>query len=592
MGRFILTDKGAWDDMLHKNNEACGFRCNGYHKAEDVILRTYSKLNIDTFNYIQKGDGFAAVCGTLVYTNNTGREALELLARDLPVKNIHDIRRDCAGCFAVIYKQNDQITVFVDESAVYSVYYYHGQTFLVTNTYFHVEKCAKQPVSPAVVAEHILNGAILGNETPFKNIYRLSGSECVVYNCKTKKLYIEKVGTNTYTYQFQTYEQKISCLKGLVQKYTGYQKLFKGQHSVFGTGGVDSRLVLSANLDAGIRPGLISWYGVSEKMDNDEEDCRIWSDIARNNGLAYNSFDISEQNVYTMNQKSLYKYGEHAVHYGNNRKWYHFFEQDRSGFLDSGLFGERLKTWSLFGHKVTISGFVRDYIRKNGMEPEQIAFGSMREYEHNMQKKLVAVLRKEGILNDVADPDDLEVVAQDYWDCAHHYMADFMNVFTCSFPVFGQKEVSELIKYFNYDEKDGKKLSVRMIRELYPGLLDEPFFCTRMHMTADADSGMLKTEDGGTAYMAGLRGRFRNILLMHSAGKAVLNFYRRRRYADGILEQKQRWTDKINRLRITSQLSLKLNRNSMYHVEHYAAAFYRLIVTQVALEDGWMEFHK
>ena len=111
-------------------------------------------------------------------------------------------------------------------------------------------------------------------------------------------------------------------------------------------------------------------------------------------------------------------------------------------------------------------------------------------------------------------------------------------------------------------------------------------------MTADADSGMLKTEDGGTAYMAGLRGRFRNILLMHSAGKAVLNFYRRRRYADGILEQKQRWTDKINRLRITSQLSLKLNRNSMYHVEHYAAAFYRLIVTQVALEDGWMEFHK
>lgn len=237
MGRFILTDKGAWDDMLHKNNEACGFRCNGYHKAEDVILRTYSKLNIDTFNYIQKGDGFAAVCGTLVYTNNTGREALELLARDLPVKNIHDIRRDCAGCFAVIYKQNDQITVFVDESAVYSVYYYHGQTFLVTNTYFHVEKCAKQPVSPAVVAEHILNGAILGNETPFKNIYRLSGSECVVYNCKTKKLYIEKVGTNTYTYQFQTYEQKISCLKGLVQKYTGYQKLFKGQHSVFGTGG-------------------------------------------------------------------------------------------------------------------------------------------------------------------------------------------------------------------------------------------------------------------------------------------------------------------------------------------------------------------
>ncbi len=357
-------------------------------------------------------------------------------------------------------------------------------------------------------------------------------------------------------------------------------------------GGVDSRLVLSANLDAGIRPGLISWYGVSEKMDNDEEDCRIWSDIARNNGLAYNSFDISEQNVYTMNQKSLYKYGEHAVHYGNNRKWYHFFEQDRSGFLDSGLFGERLKTWSLFGHKVTISGFVRDYIRKNGMEPEQIAFGSMREYEHNMQKKLVAVLRKEGILNDVADPDDLEVVAQDYWDCAHHYMADFMNVFTCSFPVFGQKEVSELIKYFNYDEKDGKKLSVRMIRELYPGLLDEPFFCTRMHMTADADSGMLKTEDGGTAYMAGLRGRFRNILLMHSAGKAVLNFYRRRRYGDGILEQKQRWTDKINRLRITSQLSLKLNRNSMYHVEHYAAAFYRLIVTQVALEDGWMEFHK
>ena len=336
-----------------------------------------------------------------------------------------------------------------------------------------------------------------------------------------------------------------------------------------------------------VRPCLISWSGKSEKMDNDEEDCGIWSDIAQKMGLEFSKFDISESESFKFSKKLFLKYGEYSTIYSGNKKWFNFFEGDNSGFWDCGLFGERLKTWSLFDRKVNREEFVRGYIRSKGLELEQIDLSEeiKTEYVSNIKRKLYQYIDKTGSTGNVLDRDVLEILAQDYWSCGHYYMSDFFNIFTYSFPVFGEQRIVELIKKFTCFEKSNKRLSLRIIKEMQPELVDIPFFCTRKWMIFDKESGIFRAEnERKNKKMIGIREKVKDNLLKSTVGKNLLNFYRRKKYGNVEEKRKIYWIDKINKTKIAKQISLSLNEHSLYHMEHYVSVLSKLILLELASE--------
>ena len=520
----------------------------------------------------KESNGFIACAGTLIYKGQFGKDALKDLFNDLEYKTLTQIRQNLLGCYVVIYKRNQQIKVFVDETGTYAFYYYKDTdgNYLLTNTYYHIEKMVKQPVNQLAFIEEELEFGILDNQTPYENIYRILGSELVLIGKDKPVFSIKQIELNRYVLKEKTLDDIAKHLNACLQNTLSTIKSIMAEPYLFMTGGVDSRLLLANYLKAGVKPVLGSWFNAPITMNSKQEDLISVKKIADKMNLTAVSIDVDETGIdYGQNfLNQCEKLGEYALIYGGNLKWHNILQDYDIQYADYGFFGEMLKDWTELevkkGKKINLEWFVKMYMNRTYYANMQRDVTCYQQLYDRIYKEFFMIAQKENMdINHMSCKDCMKLY---YWYRIH---ADsvryaYANMFCYSFPLYAQQEIADYINDVPYEMKENAKLNLRMEQMLAEQLLEIPFFSHCSYMKYDNKKMELTSESTRTitaTVVHALRGK-------NGMMKEIYDFYLKikRNITNG---EKGGYTDICVETLRRSETFLNLNMNLDGHSINY-----------------------
>lgn len=501
MGKLLMTNRKEWNDELRECYSKNGFSSNGTID-EGVFLTTYNKLNVKTYNLHMINDDFIACAGTLIYKEKIGEKALADLYTDWCEKDLKYVRKNAVGNFVVAVKRNNEIKIFVDETGTYPFYYYNddNNNYLLTNTYYHIEKCVKEEIKVNSFIENIIGYCNLNNETPFKNIFRLRGDECVCLNVPASKMWIEKCELNEYKLETDDLDEIVDILAATLTKYAKQLKIINKVPALFATGGVDSRLILGVYLSSGIKPRLANWQGSPVIMNTKADDAKLVGEIARILGLEYYEYDVQTdfaQDVNNMKLEDFDKYGEYSLEYGNNKKWQEIFENSGMELLDFGVMAEMFKSLEMLDKanqkEFTLDKFVDLYIGRTGFFNQSQRMKNYEQYREHIYSEFLEMAVSDNMdIQHLSNEDCLKLYNYYYGMHANTTKINFANMFGYGLLFGTQKELCDYINQIPYYIKQKKKLSLLLTKKLYLQLLEIPYYSHCRYMKYDAKENKLE----------------------------------------------------------------------------------------------------
>ena len=492
MGKILVSNNSGWSERLREFFFNSGFNVN----FENDKLVVYDKLNVHVENCVQIGDTVIASNGTFVYKNLIGREALIDLYSDYEQcgKKIKSIRANCFGSYLILIKENNSITAFVDEAGTYAMYYYSDKdSYLMTNTYYHIALVTGRDISRISNIEEFLEFCIIDNETPFKDVYRLLGDE--VIRIHNQQLCVEKVCVNHNELRNTEFESAANQIKDEIIKYTEKMRLFSEKPVLFMTGGVDSRLSLATYLAASMKPVLCSWGGNYLKMNTKDADADVSNKIATEENLEFRYIDVSESDAYEVDEISVDrfdKYGEWATIYGNNNKWFALFENNEDFTYEFGYFGEIIKGWeildSISKDSLTIDEFCKIYTGRQSYHFDSKSMFDMYEYKRTVHAKIKKISQKLGFDDSKLSREECMVLYYTYRLHADTKCCNFANMFGYCSPVLAHKSVADLINMCPYEYKQHDRINLYITKMIDSNLLNIEYFTHGKYMILDKQS--------------------------------------------------------------------------------------------------------
>lgn len=447
-------------------------------------------------------DDFVACAGTLIYKGCIGEKALAEIFHDLGIRTLKEIRQSLWGSYVIIYKKNHQINVFVDETGTYAFYYYRDAqgNYLFTNTFYHIERMAKQPVNQLAFIEQELEYSILDNQTPYENIYRVLGTEVITVDLETNKIAVRPIELNRYELREKTIDSIAECINRCAQDIILATKDLLDTPYIFLTGGVDSRLILANYIKAGMKPVLGSWFNGSYTMNTKKEDFMSVKAIADVTKLEVLPIDVEEGKVDFGEGffDQCEKFGEYASIYAGNVKWHNILEENKIEYVDYGFFGETLKEWvaleEIGKKKVNIKWFLQVYIRRLGYSNMEHDISCYQDLYNRLFKEFSDIARLEKIdVNNMSREDCMTLY---YWYRLHAdtVLYQYANMYGYSFPVYAQKEIADYINAVPYEMKEHEKINLYMEEMLAKDLLNIPFYSHCQYMVYDERKKELKVK--------------------------------------------------------------------------------------------------
>lgn len=214
MGKLLITNSPEWDGMLRKLFADSGFRESAHTECRDTRVTAWKKLCVNNCNFYSCGDDFAACAGTLIYKENFGEDALRMLYEDSRSMSVTELRKNLIGSYVAAIKNGDEIRVFVDETHIYKFYYYaDGGKYILTSTFYYVEKCAKQPLHDDAFLEWLSRAyTTMSRQTPYYNVYKLCAREYFRINLSDGTFSVEKCPLNDYHCKFASREEAVNTL--------------------------------------------------------------------------------------------------------------------------------------------------------------------------------------------------------------------------------------------------------------------------------------------------------------------------------------------------------------------------------------------
>lgn len=485
MGRILLTNNANWSNTLCSWFSNVGFNEFGHIEVSGLFLSVYEKLNIKTYNLYCSGNNCVGCAGTFIYNGKLGKDALmELLEEAKNGFDLNNIRSKALGSYVVVIKLEDMVYVFVDQYHTYSIYYYMDKKdYIITNNFSHVESIVHQPINPCRTIEYISQFNIVGNQTPYNNIYKLMGNEYFSLDLNSKKWGLKhtkepKIITKLYS----SIEQACDDLCQIIRDYSNIKaRLFKSPH-LFITGGCDSRLMLASYLSVGVRPNLVRWHGADSILNSRVEDYIASKELAKQTHLAFKNYYVKEDfcnRLKNITNADVYKYGDLMFKYGDNDKWHKIYTKLKADFLDYGYFGETLVDWDKmdntldFTKKVYLCDFVSQlYINHKAVNNWKYT----EEYNNIIFDEYREIAENQNIDCNNLSPEDCMLLFFYYRLHADTHMVNFSNMYSYYFPLLCQPGIIEKIHNIPYAFKQNHKLSLQMIQVLYGPLLNIVFF--------------------------------------------------------------------------------------------------------------------
>lgn len=581
MGRFFLSNQSEWIRDAEKRHKELGFKDSCRKKEKTETLISFHMLNVKNENkYVDNNGDYIVTNGTVIYDGKFGVEGLKKLLFDLKVKSIKEVRSNLFGNYAIIYKINDIIRIFIDEAGTFGIYYFSkNDKWIISDTFYHVQKYARQGINFYGGWEYVCNPGIEGNQSPFENVFRLLGDECI--RIEQGKTIIEECPTNEYTYEISGFDDAVEQLSNLIIKYMKVGSKISQKNCLFMTGGVDSRMLLAALLNIGETPVISNYQGNSFDMNSKKEDMEISKAIADALGLDYRFYNVKED-IFEKNQNAdtnlIEKFGEHAFIYGGTKKYFDIFERGEFYFWYKGIMGEVLRDFEALDVRYKAPFSLRDYsddlmIYQYGqfefLENEKITVDGYKDYVYAQIRECA---NKLNINHENLDKTMCHKMYIRHMIHADGLQAGLHNIFGYFPMIYTQKEILDFAMSVPYEFKRNKKLILAVTNRLYPKLNNMEYYTRCHYMKYDSKQGVLvEKEPIG-------RQKLRNMLYQNNFTRNVMiqrskriSKQKNEEYRDIISD----YVDRINKTTFMKSSGVAVDFNS-FQISGQFAALYNL----------------
>lgn len=457
-------------------------------------MLTYKKLRADTENVFRKNGKLIASTGTLIYQGKVGKEALEAICDDIPSKDINFIRRQCLGSYMLLVQEGTRMMICCDEMQTYSVYYHSGNDgILVSNNWFYIQHLIHAQVNENLLLQSIASRTIMDHNTVFEGIYKLMGSECLVYDLENDTLTVKDIGRNEYYSSNTVYT--LEGLAELLVNTMSYKNQAFQDCGIAMSGGLDSRLILAANL-ASVEPeeknhfALVNWTSRDESMIAFDGDTIACKEISQTMGIPLIVEDLTNEQLLSKLDKNIHslvwRYGELAAFHNGNTRYFAFLEKkDLPQFIEYGAAGELFNTELPQQHyKSTLKDYIQWFINyTNSGVCKQVDY---QKYFECAYEQWQYVAEQWGIQNiDELRQEDCDLLYNLFVYSENMDHNNLTNVFCYSFPVFAQKRIFDYCSRLPHDEKTDAHGHLALIEKMCPRLLDFEFITHRREIRID-----------------------------------------------------------------------------------------------------------
>ncbi|MGV9205475.1 MAG: hypothetical protein ACOC44_15805, partial [Promethearchaeia archaeon] len=334
MGRFFITNDPELYSAAKKVNKKAGLEISGEISNNSIYLGVYKKRAIDNINFIKPNSkDFIASTGTLFYRGKIGSNALKEIYQDYDSR-IEKIRDKCIGHYSLIIKKDNIIKICSDQEGAYEIYYHEfEQKWFISSSLLLNALMIKDPtVETLRLIERIIQLTNMGEKTFIKNVNQLFWNQLIKVDLEDKKLKLEtkrpeRIGKK---YENENIEQIVEDLKIKMQNisHTAYS-IFGQDIGLQLTGGLDSRSILAALLNAGSRPLILYGQGNSGITNTKKNDVIIAKLISKKYDLHFYKMDWSgkylEHNKATWD-RYFEKYGFRYTIYGSTPNFFKEYE--------------------------------------------------------------------------------------------------------------------------------------------------------------------------------------------------------------------------------------------------------------------------
>lgn len=596
MGRIILTNNDNWCQRLQDSYECLlglpvtGSLDDGFH------LRVYRKKKVQNENYLKNDNGIIATNGTMFYKGLMNRKALEALLRDfigLLAENeigecIKTVRKDLIGSYCIIIVQPEFIVGFVDETSMYPVYYHRGEDgYLLTNTFYNVNECCRTQPNELAAMEYSLCSSIVGNETPFIDVYRLLEDDYFFLNTKTNQVAIKKTTPNHYMYSFNNYEEAIALMAKEMEKMARIRSEYLKHTLLFTTGGIDSRMELALHNYYHDSMIVGYWQGDDVITNGTDQDLDISKKLAEVSNLPFILCDVSEdfdECLGTLSKEELSKFGEYACIYSHNEKWLNIpnlVSENNISSIGFGSLDEIIRDLpqveQFWNEKFKFIDLVKNVKMRTGVFNTVISYDELVGYITEKLRKAYA---------DIKEPLSMEEAVSIFNRGRLHsntVVDAYINLYYYDFNICGQKRIVDLVESLPYEWRNESKIAVTLTRQWHEELMVVPYFSH--HHTVMYNSSTNRVEETNKTKMEmKLRQSLKGTILykpLVKIGHKFRNKSNKRTYSNRTILQKSLKT--LSESDFVKESKIKIN-NTQDNVGFDLASLAR-IVAEIRLID-------
>lgn len=342
MAKFFITNDSSLYEQIKQSIAKSKFKLSFDYANGDVYALAVRKLMVDNCNYAQEKEDFAVVAGTCIY-----KEEMEYsrLLTDFD-GNIQPIRNNTIGQYAVCCKKGAEIYAYSDSFACFDVFYYHDvNKWLMSNSLYDMSLALHDDLhlNKDAVATFAINPyGLLNGTTYFKEIKRLQRDEFVHISLTKKTFEIESIELPFPVADDKDFDKMVKLTANALRENARISAKVFGTPTVCTTGGLDSRLIISSYLSAGVKPLILSGKRVMAGKWVEQEDTKVARMIAKKYGLSIKEVDFSWSDPVNKNWDELIPiYGIPAAYmYGGQKTILNSLTNESTDVITFGWGGE------------------------------------------------------------------------------------------------------------------------------------------------------------------------------------------------------------------------------------------------------------
>ncbi|MCX4346339.1 MAG: hypothetical protein OSJ38_03705 [Lachnospiraceae bacterium] len=499
MAKVFISNNFDWQQSMRQEMKKVGFKSSLMTQYVDA----YHKLNFVNENAFMCGEDYVVCVGTWTYKGCNGIKGLKNIYNDLVEGNSYkEIRRKLLGCYGLITHIDGFIKVLVDETHSYTLYYGKNDDdeYVITNKYFHIQKYLQSEIDRDKYVTVATVGST-GNQTPFRNIFRLMEDEIIEIDRRNGSFKISNIPVNSYSYEYKSIDSICDKLAELFVESGKNLSNISSNRTIFLTGGVDSRVYLSLDVYLGNHINLAYWDGKDSITNGTNGDIKVNERIATTLDLQTKVFDVAmdfKDCVNQLDDNILWKYGEDCHLYANNNRWFSIFENTNnqngyiSEFIEFGCMGEAIRENGNINKTYNKNYQLRDLINlvllRSGILHRLLEFNNLEECIF----KDIAERHKGLTLDSIIDIDIADKIFTIKRLDADNSVSNLVNMYCYSCSPIICKPVWDFVIGIPYKYKYANHLPLSLIEKWDKRLLNIPFYTHNHFEKYDRKSNTLR----------------------------------------------------------------------------------------------------